>query len=60
MRTWPAVAINRRQRNNADPVTTFDDGTLHVDFAHQEVSIDGMVIVLTQGSAIAPFIYTLF
>ena len=40
-------AINRRQRNHADPVTTFDDGTLHVDFAHQEVSIDGSVIVLT-------------
>jgi len=40
-------AINRRQRNTADPVTTCDDGTLHVDFAHQEVSIDGKVIVLT-------------
>jgi DNA-binding response OmpR family regulator len=40
-------AISRRQVSRSDPVTTFDDGTLHVDFAHQEVSIDGKAIVLT-------------
>jgi len=40
-------AISRRQVSRSDPVTTFDDGTLHVDFAHQEVTIDGNPIVLT-------------
>ena len=34
-------AISRRQVSRSDPVTAFDDGTLHVDFAHQEVTIDG-------------------
>jgi DNA-binding response OmpR family regulator len=34
-------AISRRQVSRNDPVTTFDDGTLHVDYAHQEVTIDG-------------------
>ena len=28
-------------------VTAFDDGTLHVDFAHQEVTVDGTAVVLT-------------
>src|ERR1700730_14147360 len=32
-------AISRRQVSRNDPVTAFDDGTLHVDFAHQEVAI---------------------
>jgi DNA-binding response OmpR family regulator len=40
-------AISRRQVSRADPVTTFDDGTLHVDFAHQEVTVDGAAVVLT-------------
>ena len=40
-------AISRRQVSRNDPVTTFDDGTLHVDFAHQEVTIDGSPVVLT-------------
>ena len=40
-------AISRRQVSRDDPVTTFDDGTLHVDFAHQEVTIDGSAVVLT-------------
>jgi DNA-binding response OmpR family regulator len=34
-------AISRRQVSRNDPVTTFDDGILHVDYAHQEVTIDG-------------------
>ena len=38
-------AISRRQVSSKDPVTTFDDGTLHVDFAHQEVTIDGSAVV---------------
>ena len=33
-------AISRRQVTRNDPVIAFDDGTLHVDFAHQEVTID--------------------
>ena len=40
-------AVSRRQVMRNDPVTTFDDGTLHVDFAHQEVSVEGTPIVLT-------------
>jgi DNA-binding response OmpR family regulator len=40
-------AISRRQVSRGEPVTTFDDGTLHVDFAHQEVTVDGTPIVLT-------------
>jgi DNA-binding response OmpR family regulator len=40
-------AITRRQVQRNDPVTTFDDGQVRVDFAHQEVSIDGAVVVLT-------------
>jgi DNA-binding response OmpR family regulator len=40
-------AISRRQVSRNDPITTFDDGTLHVDFAHQEVTVDGVVIILT-------------
>ena len=41
-------AIGRRQRSNGDVVTTFDDGTLHLDFARQEVTVDGNSVVLTQ------------
>jgi DNA-binding response OmpR family regulator len=40
-------AISRRQVQRNNPVTTFDDGTLHIDFAQQEVTIDGSVVVLT-------------
>ena len=40
-------AISRRQGSSSEPVTAFDDGTLHVDFAHQEVTIDGSPVVLT-------------
>ena len=40
-------AITRRQVSRTDTVTSFDDGTLHVDFAHQEVTVDGNVVVLT-------------
>ena len=40
-------AISRRQVSRNEPVTVFDDGTLHVDFAHQEVTIDGDPVVLT-------------
>ncbi len=40
-------AISRRQVRNTEPVTTFEDGQVHVDFAHQEVSIDGAPVVLT-------------
>jgi DNA-binding response OmpR family regulator len=37
----------RRRPTRSDPVTTFGDGTLHIDFAHHEVTIDGTVVVLT-------------
>jgi DNA-binding response OmpR family regulator len=40
-------AISRRQVSRRDPVTTFDDGTLQVDFAHQEVTLDGAAVILT-------------
>ncbi len=40
-------AISRRQVQRNDPVTTFEDGQVHVDFAHQEVTIDGTAVVLT-------------
>jgi DNA-binding response OmpR family regulator len=40
-------AVARRQIQRTDPVTAFDDGTLHIDLAHQEVSIDGSAVVLT-------------
>jgi DNA-binding response OmpR family regulator len=40
-------AIGRRQVSKGEPVTTFDDGTLHIDFAHQEVTVDGETIILT-------------
>ena len=40
-------AISRRQVSRHDPVTTFDDGSLHVDYAHQEVTFDGSAVVLT-------------
>ncbi len=37
----------KRRPTRSDPVTTFDDGTLHIDFAHHEVTIDGTPVVLT-------------
>jgi len=40
-------AVGRRQVSKGEPVTTFDDGTLHIDFAHQEVTIDSTTIILT-------------
>ena len=40
-------AVGRRQVSKGEPVTTFDDGTLHIDFAHQEVTVDGETIILT-------------
>ena len=40
-------ALIRRRPTRSDPVMTFDDGTLHIDFAHHEVSIDGSPVVLT-------------
>jgi DNA-binding response OmpR family regulator len=40
-------AISRRQVRSIEPVTTFEDGQVHVDFAHQTVTIDGEPIVLT-------------
>jgi DNA-binding response OmpR family regulator len=40
-------AVGRRQISKGEPVTTFDDGTLHIDFAHQEVTVDGQTIILT-------------
>ena len=40
-------AVGRRQMSKARPVTAFDDGTLHIDFAHQEVTVDGETIILT-------------
>ncbi len=40
-------AVGRRQVSRNEPVTTFDDGTLHIDYAHQEVAVDGATIILT-------------
>jgi DNA-binding response OmpR family regulator len=40
-------AIGRRQVTRDEPVTAFDDGTLHIDYAHQEVAVDAQVIILT-------------
>jgi DNA-binding response OmpR family regulator len=40
-------AISRRLVARSEPVTTFEDGQVRVDFAHQEVSLDGTVITLT-------------
>jgi DNA-binding response OmpR family regulator len=40
-------AISRRQVQRNDPVTSFSDGTLQVDFVHQEVTVDGQAVVLT-------------
>jgi DNA-binding response OmpR family regulator len=40
-------AVGRRQVSKGEPVTTFDDGTLHIDFAHQEVTVDSETIILT-------------
>src|ERR1700722_10373749 len=41
------LALSRRPPPRSDPVTTFDDGTLHIDFADHEVTIDGHPVVLT-------------
>jgi len=40
-------AIGRRQRDNQDTVTTFDDPPLHIDYAQREVTMDGNPVVLT-------------
>jgi len=40
-------ALTRRRPSRSDAVTSFDDGTLHIDFAHHEVTIDGTPVVLT-------------
>ncbi|HEX3793943.1 MAG TPA: response regulator transcription factor [Acidimicrobiales bacterium] len=40
-------AISRRQVQRNDPVTVFEDSHVKVDFAHQEVTIAGSVIILT-------------
>jgi DNA-binding response OmpR family regulator len=40
-------ALSRRRQQSKEPVTAFDDGVLHVDFAHQEVTVDGQAIILT-------------
>jgi DNA-binding response OmpR family regulator len=40
-------AISRRQVQRNDPVTVFEDTHVKVDFAHQEVTIEAAVIVLT-------------
>ena len=40
-------ALTRRRSSRSDPVTSFDDGTLYIDFAHHEVTIDGTPVVLT-------------
>ena len=40
-------AISRRPRDHQDPVTTFDDPPLHVDYAQRLVTIDGVPVVLT-------------
>ena len=40
-------AIGRRQVTRVEPVTTFDDGTLHIDYAHHEVTVDGQVVIFT-------------
>src|SRR6202451_120009 len=38
-------AVGRRQISKGEPVTTFAGGTLHIDFAHQEVTVDGETII---------------
>ncbi len=40
-------AIGRRQVTRVEPVTAFDDGTLHLDYAHQEVTVDGRAVIFT-------------
>jgi DNA-binding response OmpR family regulator len=40
-------AISRRQVQRSDPITTFEDGQVRVDFAQQEVTVDGTAVVLT-------------
>jgi DNA-binding response OmpR family regulator len=40
-------AISRRLIARSEPVTTFEDGQVRVDFAHQEVSLNGSTITLT-------------
>jgi DNA-binding response OmpR family regulator len=40
-------AISRRQVQRNDPVTSFEDGVVRVDFALQEVTVDGAAVVLT-------------
>jgi DNA-binding response OmpR family regulator len=40
-------AIGRRQVTRVEPVTTFDDGNLHIDYAHHEVTVDRQVVIFT-------------
>src|ERR1700722_6029223 len=40
-------AVGRRQVSRNEPVTTFDSCTPHIDYAHQEVAVDGTTIILT-------------
>ena len=40
-------AIGRRQVTRVEPVTTFDDGSLHIDYAHHEVTVDRQVVIFT-------------
>jgi DNA-binding response OmpR family regulator len=40
-------AIGRRQVARVEPVTAFNDGTLHIDYAQQEVAVDGRVLIFT-------------
>ncbi len=40
-------AIRRRQVANTTPRAMFDDGSVQVDFAHQQVSVGGQSVLLT-------------
>ncbi len=40
-------AISRRPRDTQDPVTTFDDPPLHIDYAQREVTVEGNAVTLT-------------
>ena len=40
-------AISRRPRDTQDPVTTFDDPPLHIDYAQREVAVEGGAVALT-------------
>src|ERR1700684_243966 len=38
-------AIRRRQVQRNEPIVSFEDGSIRVDFAHQEVTVDGETII---------------